>query len=219
MDITAVYYTANKVPDIFADNVRSHLLFVLKDIPLISVSQKSLDFGTNICVGEIGTSIYNVYFQMLQGAEKADTKYVACCEDDCLYTKDHFRQEPKTFAYNMNHWRLSYHGIYWRRNTINKITMSTCIALRILLINVLKERFEKYTPENYPQRLGEPGKYERPYRLTINPIEHYHTLHSNIIMFHEGSISGVRFGKRFEQRTNLPYWGDSKELWRKLNEP
>ena len=62
-DLTILYYTANKIPEHFANSVRADLLRVTeKKIPIISISQKPITFGMNSCVGEIGASAYNVYF-------------------------------------------------------------------------------------------------------------------------------------------------------------
>ena len=53
-DITAIYYTVNYISDYFAENIKKQILKVIDDMPLISVSQKPIDFGQNICVGKIG---------------------------------------------------------------------------------------------------------------------------------------------------------------------
>ena len=83
--ITVLYYTANVVNEIFAKNVRRQLRAAAGDLPIVSVSQKPIDFGENICVGDIGRSHINIYRQVLIAAECAQTPYVALCEDDILY--------------------------------------------------------------------------------------------------------------------------------------
>lgn len=94
-DLTLIYYTSNTNPEYFAGNVRNHLLQVTEGkIPIISVSQKPIDLGKNICAGEIGRSLYNLYRQVYTGALEAKTKYVALCEDDTLYNMEHFRHRP-----------------------------------------------------------------------------------------------------------------------------
>ena len=48
-DLTLLYYTANKIPETFGQNVRNHLLSLFPEgIPIISVSHKPIDFGKNI---------------------------------------------------------------------------------------------------------------------------------------------------------------------------
>ena len=76
-DLTVIYYTANYLNNRFADRVREQLIRAIGQTPLISVSHKPMDFGENICVGDIGRSVYNIYKQVLIGARAAKTKYVA----------------------------------------------------------------------------------------------------------------------------------------------
>ena len=76
-DLTLLYYTANTVSDYCAKRVRRHLLEITKaQFPLVSVSQKPLNFGENICVGSIGKSYYNCYKQIFTGAKAVKTKYI-----------------------------------------------------------------------------------------------------------------------------------------------
>jgi len=51
-DLTIVYYTANYINKWFADQTKKTLLEAISGLPLISVSQKPMDFGENICVGD-----------------------------------------------------------------------------------------------------------------------------------------------------------------------
>src|SRR3990167_3601524 len=90
-DLTVVYYTSNRIREPFGQRVRDQLLLAVSGAPIVSVSQKPLDFGDNICVGDIGHTYFNIYRQMLTGAKAARTKYVALAEDDTLYSPEHFR--------------------------------------------------------------------------------------------------------------------------------
>ena len=47
-NITLLYYTASRIPEKFGENVRQHLLETAKGKPIVSVSQKPLEFGDNI---------------------------------------------------------------------------------------------------------------------------------------------------------------------------
>ena len=60
-DLTIIYITANVVKEKFGEKVREKLLESAGDFPIISVSQKPMDFGENICVGEIGVNFRNIY--------------------------------------------------------------------------------------------------------------------------------------------------------------
>ncbi|KKL05880.1 hypothetical protein LCGC14_2601630, partial [marine sediment metagenome] len=73
-DITVVYYTSNYMTGKFIEKTKEQLLSVIGDLPLISVSHKPMNFGTNICVGDVGRSHLNIYRQILVGARGARTK-------------------------------------------------------------------------------------------------------------------------------------------------
>jgi len=90
-DLTLLLATANRLPDETARRIRKNLLDVTQGrYPIVSVSQKPIDFGYNICVGEIGANKYNCYRQLYIGAQAVETKYVAVVDDATLYTPGHF---------------------------------------------------------------------------------------------------------------------------------
>jgi len=93
-DLTVIYYTSNREKPEFEEKVRAHLLKTIGDLPLISVSQKPIDFGENICVGDIGISTQNAFRQFQIGAKAAKTKFVCSVEADSLYPKEYFEFVP-----------------------------------------------------------------------------------------------------------------------------
>lgn len=218
-DLTILYYTANKISEYFMRNVQYDLACVINgEIPIISISQKPIDFGSNICVGEIGASAYNVYVQILAGAYLARTKYVACCEDDTLYSFEHFTIRPPddAFYYNINRWILEEYGLYrYRRRT----TMCACIAPTDLLISTLEERFDKY-PEDPKTGLpfGEPGRVEDRLRLSYKKRIFFNTELPILTFNHKHGLGRPR--KAYEVDTQQPElhpWGNAKELWRRIH--
>jgi len=94
MNKTIIYYTGNTEKESFESRVRENILKVKGDIPLISVSQKPIGFGKNICVGEIGKSYDNAFKQVLIGCLVATTPFVMMTESDCLYPPGYFDLEP-----------------------------------------------------------------------------------------------------------------------------
>ena len=95
-DLTVIYYTNNREKPEFAQRIRESLLESIDGLPLISVSQKPLDFGENICVGDVGSSTQNTFRQIQIGAMAATTKFIATAEADCLYPSEHFKFRPPT---------------------------------------------------------------------------------------------------------------------------
>jgi hypothetical protein len=214
-DITLLYYTSNLQHEKFAAAVRQHHLGHGLDI--VSVSQKPIEFGyaKRICVGEIGASIFNCYKQILRAAEEATTPWVACIEDDAVYPKGFFDWRPKadTFGYGF-HLRLNEDGRFWFRKRTN---MCTCIAPRELLIETLKQRFEKY-PEPPPTRMGyvywgEPGRFEGHLGLPIVKMALFDPDPRPVVFNHRPSLGGVRrINKQDQVMTDEPHWGNGKEM-------
>lgn len=67
-----------------------------KPLPIISVSQKPIDFGENICVGDVGTSATNCRRQLLIGAKAAKTDFICPAESDFLYPPEIFKFMPES---------------------------------------------------------------------------------------------------------------------------
>lgn len=93
-DLTAVYYTSNAEVSIFEQRVGEALAEAAGDTPIISVSQKPMNLGNNICVGDVGTSSQNAYMQLLIGLETAATKWVCTACADGAYPPEYFQFTP-----------------------------------------------------------------------------------------------------------------------------
>ena len=220
-DITAIYYTANHVSEFFGENVRKILLKSIGNIPLISVSQKPMNFGENICVGNIGRSAYNIYKQILIGAKAAKTKYISLCEDDILYTPGYFtsfRPEKDIFAYNYNRW-----GIYtWSKPPIfsrkDRIVTSQLIAMRQSVINALEKRFDKHPdPNNFPAKyFGEIGKHDKSLGVSNNITQTFLSPEPNIMFSHEYALGFEGLGRKKRHGDirvdSLEPWGKAEDV-------
>jgi hypothetical protein len=139
---TIVYYTANKESDSFEKKVRKNILKASKGIPIISVSQKPIRFGHNICVGEMEHGYKSAFKQALIGVQAAKTPFVIMCESDCLYPKKgYFDFEPEEldtiYTYD-NVWLM------WDREQRTRFykhgtTCGSIILGRDFYINLLKD--------------------------------------------------------------------------------
>ena len=114
-DATILYYTANAEDPAFEKKITDALIAVVgghrrNEIPIISVSQKPIDLGTNICVGEHGACYANEYRQILIGAQAATTTWLISAEADCLYPPAYFMFDPP----GGNLWRYDNVWILWR---------------------------------------------------------------------------------------------------------
>ena len=75
-ETTVVYYTHNQEIPSFEKRIQASILEHKGDLPIISVSQKPIDFGENICVGEQGVNSLNTWRQVLIGCQAAKTRFI-----------------------------------------------------------------------------------------------------------------------------------------------
>lgn len=223
-DVTIVWYTCNTLDPFLMARCQAELLKAAQGKPIISVSQKPLDFGQNICVGDIGRSHISLFTQILAGAKAATTRFIALAEHDCLYTPEHFDWLPPTddyFYYNVNHWLADWGkaqtGIYsyYRRKVLSNL-----ICNRQLLIDAVEQKLSLLN-RGAKIKKGQPGACEfgvvgEDKALIDLPddlgkeannykAEAFRTILPNIDIRHDGNFSGGRRTK--DKRYYLPYWG------------
>ena len=92
---TIIYYTSNREDPEFEKRVQENLLKNCGGLPIISVSQKPIALGKNICVGDVGASGFNMFRQVEIALEEAKTTFVISAEADCLYPPDYFEFTPE----------------------------------------------------------------------------------------------------------------------------
>ena len=233
-----VYLTDNTLaPGIMALCQRK-LLEVAGDIPIISISQRPIDFGHNINVGEIGRNWLSLYKQLLAGCRAADTEWVVIAEHDCLYTAEHLNYTPEdggVFWYNDNRWLVQWgdnhpelNGMYskWSGSLAlsqlisNRELLAECIAERVKILDGGNARMlGKAEPGITVQRARKWARSGKPIWLRkylaehLNKYEHrvFNTELPNLDIRHGSNFTGPKRGKR--RRYELPYWG-TWEDWR-----
>jgi hypothetical protein len=92
---TIIYYTSNREEERFERVIQEQILRASNGMRIISVSQKPIDFGENICVGEIGVSNQNAHRQFQLGCVAAKTQFVHAAESDTLYPAEYFSYIPE----------------------------------------------------------------------------------------------------------------------------
>jgi len=246
-DLTLVHYTSNYLDSrnpYFLNNVRTQMLKAAKGRPIVIVSQKPTMFGdnsTNVYVGDIGRSHFNIYRQILEGCKAAKTKWVAMAEDDVLYSEQHFNFgyfvkpefiEGNYFLYDAN--RVSI--FTWTRPPMfsfrfKRFVVNQLIAKREMLIEAMEERFrrkEELEKIGWPERKilkywGDPGKYEGCLGVKINPVHEYNSWVPSIVFSHDLAYGyAVNQGKKKKlgdlRITALADWGSAEDilkLWKK----
>lgn len=166
---TIIYLTDNSLEESIASRCRELLVKEAGEIPIVSVSQKPIELGKNICVGEIGRSWRSLYTQLQAGLDAVTTKYINIAEHDCVYSKEHLNWIPPTedmFYYNHHFWLAQWHGwrpelegmfSYWPK----RYALSQLVCATDLLRKSVGERLalikDKYIPRKGLPGAGEPG--------------------------------------------------------------
>ena len=94
MSTTILYCSSNREKPDFEARVVDSLLAVSDGLPIVSVTQKPMQLGRNICVGDVGASGFNYFKQILVELREIDTDYVMSAEADCLYPQGFFQYIP-----------------------------------------------------------------------------------------------------------------------------
>ena len=228
-DLTVVFYTSNYESEEFMQAIIDNLLKSIGDAPLISVSQKPMNLGRNICVGDIGRSHLNIYRQILVGAKAAATPYVALAEDDILYPPSHFDIRPSSmevFNYDVNKWSL----FTWTKPPIfsfmNNAVVHQLICARDYLVADLEERFSKWNESNLDlSNWKDPGRRENRLDMVERHIERSFAPEPTVAISHEDAFGFLHLGARKahgEQKIErLEPWGSAEnvlKLYRRRNE-
>ena len=234
---TIIYLTDNTLDEEIAALCRRKLLEVAGGIPIVSVSQEPLDFGRNVCVGQIGRNWLSFYKQMLAGTLVAQTPWVLIAEHDCLYTPEHLNYTPASsdvFWYNDNRWLVQWGGNHPELNGMYSwwtggLANSQLICDRGLLEKSLVERLNILESGVSPRAFGtgEPGvttpkaiQNARKWATSGKPVwlrgylEDYLTKYEHKTFKTELPNLDIRHGTNFtgpkrgtKRRYELPYWG------------
>jgi hypothetical protein len=230
-EITIVYYTDNSLKKEIDNLCKKNILNI--GGKLISVSQKPIQFGKNICVGDIGKSHLSLFRQILAGVEQVTTKYVALAEHDIVYHEEHFNWVPPKddiFYYNVNHWLVDWNtGMYSyaRRKVLSMMVANTALTLQAARDKI------KMLSAGALIRKGKAGACEfgvcdnrEAFTDELNAIKNirkdfgkdinqYHAVSfktniCNLDIRHDNNFSGGKRGKY--RRYELPYWGKFSEV-------
>ena len=92
---TILYYTSNREGEEFEKRVRENILKVSGGLPIVAVSQRPINFGKNIYLGDVGASGFNMFRQVQIGLKEVETDFVISAEADCFYPPEYFTFVPK----------------------------------------------------------------------------------------------------------------------------
>lgn len=171
MSTTLLYLTDNRLEPFLMRRCQELLVKASGGRPIISVSQKPIDFGENVCVGDIGRSGLSIDTQLSAGLERVTTKWVAMAEHDCIYSPEHFAWTPpdkEFFWYNDAVWLAQWKNprypewdgmySYKRLRRVQSQLICSTDLLREATVKKLAILSDPGWLEKHPRgRLGEPG--------------------------------------------------------------
>jgi hypothetical protein len=216
--ITVLYYTANREAEIFENRIQQRLLQSAKDLPIISVSQKPINLGENICVGDVGVCYANQFRQMLIGAEAVKTPLIACAEADCLYPPEYFEFRPDPKSGHM--WRYTNVWIMWRQSWMygkdfrrKEYSEGAQVIGRNYLIKRLSRALAGRPEWSNPGDPHPPEVYRKRRWFTFGGPEC-----AAVISVKSGWGVNPSTGtmRTVTPAEKLPYWGDADKLRREL---
>ena len=215
MDCTIIYCTSNRENFEFEQRIKNNILKNCGSIPIISVSQKPINFGKNICVGEVGVSGFNFFRQVQIACEETKTQYVISTEADCLYPPDYFTIIPSMIEdvcwRNKNLYVMGQHrAYYWKKEEGATHAQITSKDLYLKRLTELFKGAPKWSVEerNFPkERWHKEDIFDKHIQFyeTVNPVVQIKTSHS---MRHYTNSDRLR-------RDSILYWGDGVKFRRK----
>ncbi len=221
-----LFYTDNQLKLKIAHKVQNQLRKTSKrkNVPVVSVSLKPMDFGKNIYL-PLKRGYLTMFKQILAGLEASDADIIFFCEHDVLYHPSHFDFVPpdkNTFYYNQNVWFLRStdgHALHYDVNQLSGLC-----GCRDALLTHFRERCELVEKDGYSTKMGfEPMTHGRIKWKNIFKLGTWKSEHPNIDIRHEKNSTGQRWRKDQFRNQNLlinwietddeiPDWGKTKNL-------
>jgi hypothetical protein len=212
-DVTIIYYTSNREDPEFEKRVQETLVKNCGGLPIISVSQKPIKLGTNICVGDVGTSGFNMFRQVAIALETAKTKFVISAEADCLYPPDYFKFIPprEDVAYRNSNLYVMPDKRDFFFHKKEGATHAQIVGRKFYLetLNKLFEGAPQWNigEKNFPkERLKKADVFDEIiYWQTKNPV------------FQIKTHKGMRYYTHSDRTPipSLPFWGDGRTIRKK----
>ncbi len=218
-DITIIYCSSNREMPEFEQRIRDNILKYCGDIPIVSVTQKPIDFGTNICVGDdIGVSGFNFFRQSLIACQAAKTPFVLSCEADCVYPPDYFTWIPPKLDVcyrNKNLYVMGQHRTYFYKK--EEGATHAQIVGREFYIKTLERLFEGEPKWSIEQKNFPKEKFHKHWEdvFAREKIAEYET--ENPVVQIKTSQSMRNFTKSDRiARHELPFWGSGRDFREKF---
>jgi hypothetical protein len=201
VEVTILYYTSNRENPEFEKKIIENLVKNSNGLPIVSVSQKPMNLGINICMGELPHSYESEFKQIKAGLEWITTPYVLTAESDFLYPPEYFELKPMELGHCYRYWGV---WIGYDNFRFKGYSDGAQLVDRHMWLDLINRRLEK-------------GEHCQPARTHAYD---YHLWKGNPAITFKTGKNVCRFTaikKQVKPETTLPYWGDINELKTKLN--
>ena len=214
-----VYYT-NNVPEekiLLACQKQLKRCMKLHKFPIISVSQKPINFGINF-VMDLESSIPSMFKQILKGLQECKTDIIFLIEHDVSYHPSHFDFTPEKadhFYYNRNEWHVSSltgKTVYYEHNNTTELSAfrETLTAHFKRAIEANTERFHSSYGISPPRGIPPEEQKQKHYGTYMSEV-------CNVDIRHEDTLSRARMTKEefrsdrarrgWAESDGIPGWG------------
>lgn len=209
-----VYYTDNNPAPNILTACQKQLIVCMGQwkYPIVSVSQKSIDFGTNF-VMDIGRSLLSMYRQILRGVEECKTEIIFLVEHDLLYHPSHFDYTPArkdTFYYDRNRWNVDMEGkaVFYHNNCPSRL-----VAHRELLLEYYTRVVDFVQSEGFKHNLGFSPPKGLPKEKRVGRYEAYMAKDPCIDIRHDRTFTRARMTKEeFRSERGRRGWTEADEV-------
>jgi hypothetical protein len=220
--VTLVYYSDNNPDSHILKACQNSLEYCMNrwEYPIITVTQKPIDFGQNIVL-DLERSVLSMYKQILRGLEEAETEYVFQIEHDLLYHPDHFNFTPNGedyYYFDRNLWRMdvdSGKAVYYQADV-----PSMMCAKRNLLIEHYRLKVDYIGEHGHTSALGFSPPKGLPKEMRIGKAKTFFSETPCIDLRHDRAFTRRRmtldqFRKKpedWKEAYEIPGWGQTKDI-------
>lgn len=216
MKTTILYYSSNHEKPEFENRIKENILKNCGGLPIVSVTQKPIDFGRNIVVGDVGVSGFNMFRQVQIGLKAITTKFVIAVEADCVYPPDYFTFVPEredTCYRDKNLYVMGQHRTYFYKKE-EGATHAQVVSTKFYL-ETLNELFRGELKWSVEQKNFPKEKFRQKREDIFTKIEYYETINPVVQIKTSQSMRNYTNSDRIP-RYEIPYWGNGKAFRKKF---
>lgn len=205
MNKTIIYYSANTERTKFEAKIIANIKKQAGKIPIISVSRKPIQMGTNICIGEQEICYSNSFRQILIGLREAKTKYCIAAESDTLYPPEYFRFTPphddRVYRYANLYVYFDGYRKFWKKRWVEAAQMCN----------------REYWIKSIEKVIGRKDVWKP---ISVNPPfiftskdENKWTGKNPVLTFKTRRGIGFKTGFLPGSHESIPFWGNYKQVY------